>query len=147
MSSALDRLHYPQNMMPEVSNYSPDEQIQSATEDDAQFLLGMSQGAQQSFYNAVQEVTLDDDEGEEASEPVEPVSEPEKTKENELFNNNKKPRKTYTKKQDSSVGEWDGLLNQLSKEIIKDLIEKKYTAWNLDSATTKKILGYMYKKF
>ena len=73
MSSALDRLHNPQNMMPEVSNYSPDEQIQSATEDDAQFLLGMSQGAQQSFYNAVQEVTLDDDEGEEASEPVEPV--------------------------------------------------------------------------
>ena len=141
MSSALDRLNS-SNMMPDVSDYSIDEQLQSASEDDAQFLSDMSPEARQGFINSttVQEVTMDDEPEEE------PTEEPEPAKENDLFNN-KKQRKTYKRKTDANSGEWDPLLNQLSKDIIKDLKEKGYTVGNFNADLTKKILNYMLSKF
>lgn len=149
--SSLDKLNAAMAKIPENSQYSLDEIQEAATEDDASFLSGMSVEANSALLKNVTEVTIDDEEEDEVEDTVETqeVEEPEEQEpqQNQLFNNNKKPKRPYTKKDKDNVGEWDSVLAQLSKDIIRDLINNRYTVGNFDVTTTRKILNYMLKKF
>ena len=160
--NALDRLERTKTQSNE-REFTLEEQLDSVSTDD--FLDGMSAVAKDNLGHLFTEVTEDENPAIKTPTPVvtETPSEPIITSEvdrtdnsDELFNNNTKPKRKYTKKVDNSTNAHEAtltsnssnpVLDQLARDLIDDLRDRKHKINRFDDKSMKMIFDYMYNKF
>lgn len=169
--TALDRLE--RTKLPSNEReFTLEEQMDSVSTDD--FLDGMSTAAKDNLGHLFEEVTVEEDYTSQ-SEPVvneQPTEAPvvaqmpemvqvdveeQPTAQDELFNNNMKPKRKYRKNSEDSAqvsnnsnpvnGSSNPVLDQLAKDVIDDLRSKCYKINRFDDKSMEMIFNYMYNKF
>ena len=156
-NDALERLFNSNNQ--EQSNYSLDEQMESANDDD--FLEGMSDSSKSALFKAT-EVTLDEIDTSQDEEDdgiiLSKVEEVEKNENKDLFNNigntektprkKRKPKTNIEQKESSNISSnCNPIMDQLAKDIIDDLRKRNYKISRFDDSMMELIFAYMYNKF